>query len=75
MQRAKRSLESASEPTSGDLVRTARNKMIGGVCGALANRFGVSTTLVRVAFVASMFLPGPQILLYLVLWALIPAEK
>jgi phage shock protein PspC (stress-responsive transcriptional regulator) len=48
--------------------------MVAGVCAALARRFDVSPTLVRVLFVLSFFLPGPQILLYLVLWVVIPSE-
>lgn len=56
------------------LVRSPRGRVIAGVCSALAARFGVSPTVVRLAFVASLFLPGPQILLYLALWVLIPAS-
>jgi phage shock protein PspC (stress-responsive transcriptional regulator) len=56
------------------LARPRRGRMIGGVCAALARRLGVSTTLVRAAFVISVVLPGPQILLYLILWLLIPNE-
>ena len=37
-------------------------------------RFGLSATLVRVLFVLSMLLPGPQILAYLVLWIVVPSE-
>jgi phage shock protein PspC (stress-responsive transcriptional regulator) len=48
--------------------------MLAGVCAALARRFGVSATIVRVAFVVSIVLPGPQLLLYLALWLLIPSE-
>ena len=48
--------------------------MIGGVCAALARRLGVSTTIIRAAFVISIVLPGPQVLIYLVLWLLIPSE-
>jgi phage shock protein PspC (stress-responsive transcriptional regulator) len=49
--------------------------MIGGVCAALARRFGTSATTMRVIFVVSCLLPGPQFLLYLALWALLPGEK
>ncbi|GBQ00290.1 PspC domain-containing protein [Streptomyces spongiicola] len=49
--------------------------MIGGVCAALARRFGISATTVRVIFLVSCLLPGPQFLLYLALWLLLPAEK
>ncbi|AMW18893.1 DNA-binding protein [[Mycobacterium] chelonae subsp. bovistauri] len=49
--------------------------MIGGVCAAIAQRFGWDVTIVRVLTVASILLPGPQVLAYLVLWALIPREQ
>jgi phage shock protein PspC (stress-responsive transcriptional regulator) len=48
--------------------------MIAGVCAGLASRFGVSPTLVRILFVLSLLLPGPQILLYVALWLIIPSE-
>ena len=48
--------------------------MLGGVCAALARRFGISATLVRVLFVVSIVLPGPQFLLYLALWLILPDE-
>ena len=49
--------------------------MIAGVCAGIADRFGVSRTLVRLAFVLSLLLPGPQILLYVILWIAIPSES
>ncbi|MFD9796977.1 PspC domain-containing protein [Streptomyces sp. NPDC059070] len=57
------------------LTRPRDGRMIGGVCAALARRFGTSATTMRVLFVASCLLPGPQFLLYLALWVLFPAEK
>jgi len=48
--------------------------MIAGVAAGIADRFGLSRTLVRVLFVASLALPGPQIVLYVALWILIPSE-
>lgn len=60
---------------SQKLVRTTHtNKVIGGVCGGLARRFGLDATLVRLLFVASCLLPGPQVLLYLILWVVFPRE-
>ena len=56
------------------LVRPRHGRVVGGVCAALARRFGLSPTGVRVLFVLSMLLPGPQILAYVVLWIVIPAE-
>lgn len=56
------------------LVRPRQGRVIAGVCAGLARRFGVSTTLVRVLFIASCLLPGPQVLVYVVLWVVLPNE-
>lgn len=56
------------------LRRPQDDRMIAGVCAALAHRLGVSPRWVRVAAIASMLLPGPQVLLYLIAWVLIPSE-
>ncbi|WP_256103838.1 PspC domain-containing protein [Streptomyces sp. ODS05-4] len=57
------------------LARPRDGRMIGGVCAALARRFGTSATTMRVIFVASCLLPGPQFLLYIALWLLLPNQK
>ncbi|MEU6401595.1 PspC domain-containing protein [Streptomyces sp. NPDC046985] len=57
------------------LVRPAHGRVIAGVCAALARRFGVSATTMRVIFLLSCLLPGPQFLLYLALWILLPSEE
>ncbi|MCZ4099648.1 PspC domain-containing protein [Streptomyces sp. SID13666] len=57
------------------LARPTNGRMIGGVCAALANRFGTSATTMRVIFLLSCLLPGPQFLLYIALWVMLPAEK
>lgn len=56
-----------------NLVRP-RRRLIAGVCAGIARRFGWSTTTVRLVFVVSCLLPGPQVLLYVALWVLIPSE-
>ncbi|MBQ0987353.1 PspC domain-containing protein [Streptomyces sp. F63] len=56
------------------LVRPRDDRMIGGVCAALARRFGTTPTTMRVIFLASCLLPGPQFLLYLALWVFLPSE-
>jgi phage shock protein PspC (stress-responsive transcriptional regulator) len=48
--------------------------MIAGVCAALARRFGMKPRTMRLLFVLSCLLPGPQILLYVALWIILPAE-
>ncbi|GAA2980520.1 phage shock protein C (PspC) family protein [Streptomyces sp. KhCrAH-43] len=57
------------------LARPRDGRMIGGVCAALARRFGTSASTMRVVFVVSCLLPGPQFLLYLALWLLLPQER
>lgn len=54
------------------LVRPKEGRMIAGVAAGLADRFGMNRTTMRIIFVASMLLPGPQILIYLILWIVIP---
>jgi phage shock protein PspC (stress-responsive transcriptional regulator) len=56
------------------LVRPRRGRMIAGVCAALARRFDVKPWQVRLLFVLSCLLPGPQFLLYAALWIILPAE-
>jgi phage shock protein C len=60
--------------TTTRLERPLQGRVIGGVCAALARRFGVGPTLVRVLAVASVILPGPQVIIYLVCWAVIPSQ-
>jgi phage shock protein PspC (stress-responsive transcriptional regulator) len=48
--------------------------MIAGVCAALARRFDVQPWHVRVLFLLSCLLPGPQFLLYVALWIILPSE-
>ena len=44
------------------------------VCGGLAKYFELDPTLVRVIFVALALLGGPGVLLYIILWAVVPPE-
>jgi phage shock protein PspC (stress-responsive transcriptional regulator) len=63
-----------TRPMAAALARPRRGRIVAGVCAGLARRFGVSKTLVRVLFVLSCILPGPQVLLYLALWLVMPSE-
>jgi len=57
------------------LYRPTHDRMLAGVCSGLARRFGMNANVVRLIFVLSMLLPGPQILIYLGGWILIPSES
>lgn len=65
---------SYAAPTGARLTRPREGRMIAGVCAGIANRFGWSPTTVRIVFVVSCLLPGPQFLLYLALWIIVPNE-
>jgi phage shock protein C len=54
------------------LTRPRQGAIIAGVCAGLADWFGMSRFVVRLLFVLSCLLPGPQFVLYLVLWAVMP---
>lgn len=56
------------------LRRPVNDRMIAGVCSGLGRRFGIDPNIVRILFVASLLLPGPQVLIYLVAWILMPSE-
>jgi phage shock protein PspC (stress-responsive transcriptional regulator) len=56
------------------LVRPRGGRVLAGVCAGLAQRFGMSATVVRLLFVVSILLPGPQLLAYIALWIIMPSE-
>lgn len=57
---------------STPLSRPQDKKVIAGVCAGLADRFGMSPFVVRLLFLLSCLLPGPQFLIYLGLWVMMP---
>lgn len=60
--------------TTRGVTRDTRNAMIGGVCAGLARHFGWSVTGTRVAYVLASILSAafPGILVYIILWLLLP---
>ena len=56
------------------LARPRDDRWIAGVCSGLGRRFGLSSGVVRLIFVVSCLLPGPQFLIYLALWIVLPQE-
>ena len=58
------------------LVRPREGKILGGVCAGLGRRFGLTPWVSRLLFVLIlMVVPGSQLLIYPVLWILMPAEE
>lgn len=57
------------------LVRPRQDRLIGGVCAGLGRRFGLGPWVARLLFVLIlMVVPGSQLLIYPVLWILMPDE-
>jgi phage shock protein C len=54
------------------LTRSETDRMIAGVAGGIAQRFGVSSTLVRLAWVVSILFGGFGLLTYVILWIALP---
>jgi phage shock protein C len=58
--------------TNKRLTRSTTDKKVAGVCGGLAEYFNVDSTLVRLIFVLATLMGGPGLLLYIVLWVVMP---
>jgi phage shock protein PspC (stress-responsive transcriptional regulator) len=59
-----------------DWHRSSNDRMVAGVCGGLAAQFGVPTAVIRLAFVLlTFFSGGAGLLIYLVLWIVMPADE
>lgn len=57
------------------LYRSERNRMLAGVAGGIAEYFGIDPTIVRVVFVLLTIWGGSGILIYLLLWFIVPTES
>ncbi|TCO68234.1 PspC domain-containing protein [Caldanaerobacter subterraneus] len=57
------------------LVRSRKNRMIGGVCVRIAEHLGTDPTVVRLIWAVTTLFWGTGIILYLLAWAVIPEEK
>ena len=62
--------------TAKALQRSKTKRMIAGVCGGIAETYSWDPTLVRVIYVLASILSAafPGILVYIILWVLVPEE-
>ena len=51
------------------------DKKLGGVCGGIAEYFGIDSLLVRIAFVALVIGLGTGVFAYILLWLLAPRQN
>lgn len=56
------------------LYRSRQERMLGGVCGGLADYLGLDPTVLRLIFLLLFFLGGQGLLIYLIMWLIVPEE-
>ncbi len=56
------------------LYRSRCDKIIAGVCGGLGKFFGIDSTWIRLGFILFLILGGSSIVLYLIMWLIVPQE-
>jgi phage shock protein C len=56
------------------LYRSRSDRKLAGVCGGLAQYSNIDPTLIRVLFVVLALLGGPGLVIYLLMWILVPEE-
>ncbi len=66
----------SAKPSTGPklLYRSETDRIIGGVAGGLAEYLEIDATLIRLAFILITFAGGSGILIYLILWLIIPSR-
>jgi phage shock protein PspC (stress-responsive transcriptional regulator) len=57
---------------TAQLTRSETDRVIAGVAGGIAQRFGIDATFIRVGWVLSVLLGGFGVLAYLILWIALP---
>ena len=58
-----------------NLYRSETDRILGGVCGGLGEYFAIDPTIVRLIFALITVFGGSGILLYIILWILIPSKS
>jgi phage shock protein C len=57
------------------LYRSRTQRMVAGVCGGLAEYFNLDATLMRVLFLVLAVVGGSGLVIYLVMWIIVPDES
>ena len=60
------------QPVNDERFYRSNNRILGGVCAGLAERFHIDPLWVRVAFVILVFMQGVGLFVYVVLWLVMP---
>lgn len=65
----------AGKRVQQNLYRSHKDKIIGGVCGGLGGYFDVDPVIFRILFVVLTFVNGIGLLLYAILWIVVPLKE
>jgi phage shock protein C len=68
-------MSNSEKPNYSPIYRSEKNKILGGICGGLGEYFGIDPTIIRIIFVLLTIFGGSGILIYLVLWMILPSES
>lgn len=67
--------KTTDNPTPSQLYRSSTNRMIGGVAGGLGEYLNIDPTIIRIGFILLTLLNGIGVVIYLVMWVLIPTAS
>lgn len=67
-------MNSTTQTAPKKLYRKVSDKMIAGVCSGIADYFNLDPTLMRLIFVLMLVFGGHGLLIYIVLWIIVPEE-
>lgn len=57
------------------LYRSRKDKILGGVCGGLAEYFNLDPVIVRLLWILLVLLAGTGVLVYVIAWIIVPLRK
>ena len=60
---------------SKKLYRSEKDKIIGGVCAGIAEYFSIDPVIIRIIFVIALITEGFGLMVYIVLWIVLPSES
>lgn len=57
------------------LYRSSKDKILGGVCAGIAEYFNIDPVIIRVVFVLIFLAEGVGLMIYVILWIIVPEQK
>src|SRR3989304_4277037 len=66
--------ESRKEKQTTKLYRSEKDRIVGGVCAGLGEFFQIDSSVIRLIFVLITIFGGGGLLLYLILWLIVPSK-